>query len=221
MKRLTSGATEPTSASTGVISSARPPRRSIVGLSSRRNGGSQPDRLLQRGAALGGRLAATLGVLMKPVTLLRSRASGASTRSSRGRGRPAPVLAGQDLHDPVGLLQRRVGVADRLAQRLALAGEARPQLVEDDRQPLAVGQAEGVDDQVGVDRLARLLDRDEALALAVPSVRDPAQRRQRLARRPRLRQRALDELVADERLRADRALRVAAEVLKPRRRCAG
>ena len=63
------------------------------------------------------------------------------------------VLAGEDREDLVGLLERRVGVDDGLAQVAAAPGQAGAQLVEDDRQALAVGQAQRVVDQVEVDGL--------------------------------------------------------------------
>ena len=66
------------------------------------------------------------------------------------------VLVGEDGEDLVGLLQRRVGVGHRLAQVAAAPGQAGAQLVEDDGQPLAVGQAQRVVEQVEVDRLGRL-----------------------------------------------------------------
>ena len=86
------------------------------------------------------------------------------------------------VEDLVGLLERRVGVADGLAQVAAAPGQAGAQLVEDDRQALAVGQAQDVVDQVEVDRLGGVRDRQQVLALARP-VLDLAQLR-RAAGRP-------------------------------------
>ena len=85
-----------------------------------------------------------------------------------------PVLVGEDREDLVGLLERRVGVADGLAQVAAAPGQAGAQLVEDDRQALAVGQAQRVVDQVEVDGLGGLRDRQQVLALAGPAARSCA-----------------------------------------------
>ena len=123
------------------------------------------------------------------------------------------VLRRQDLEDLVDLPERRVGAADDLVDLLAAAGEAGPQLGEDQREPLAVGQAHDVVDQVEVDRLLGVLDRQQVLALALAAL-DLAQRRRRLGvDGALLRRRALDELLADQRLRADLAAGVGAEVL--------
>ena len=59
------------------------------------------------------------------------------------------------------------------------------------------------------------VDRQQVLALARPGVDLAQLRRRGAARRARLRRRALDELLADQRLRADRAVRVLAEAWKP------
>jgi hypothetical protein len=125
------------------------------------------------------------------------------------------VLLGEDPEDLVRRAQGRVRAADRLVEVRAAAGQAGAELVEDDRQALALGQARDVVDQVDVDRLGGALDRQQVLARAALALGDLAQRRRRLlALRARLRRRALDVLLADERLRADRALRVGAEVLE-------
>ena len=123
------------------------------------------------------------------------------------------VLRGEQREDLVDLLERRVGAADDLVELGAAAGDAGAELREDQRQPLPVRQAHDVVDQVEVDRLRGVADRQQVLALALALV-DLLQRRRRggvdgalLGRR------ALDELLADQRLRADLAARVGAEVL--------
>ena len=72
----------------------------------------------------------------------RSRASGASAWSESTR-QPAqhPVLAGEDPQHLVGLAQRRVRPVDHLVQLRAAAGEAGAELVDQDREPLAVRAA--------------------------------------------------------------------------------
>ena len=146
----------------------------------------------------------------QPATASRSRASGASDRVGvdAPAARASLFWRGEDREHLVDLAQRRVGAADDLVEVLAAAGQAGAELVEDDRQPLAVGRAHDVVDQVEVDRLAScLLDRQQVLALARPPL-DLLQLRRRLgARRRALRRLALDELLADQRLRADRCTR--------------
>ena len=158
--------------------------------------------------------ATSLELRIELATCSRSRASGASTVSeltascsswSFWRARICEHL--------VGLLQRRVGAPDDLVEVLAAARHAGAELVEDQRQPLALGLAHRVADQVDVDRLHRVLDRQQVLALA-GAVLDLAQLRRRLGvRGARLRGLALHEALADQVLRAHDAARVAAEVL--------
>ena len=96
-----------------------------------------------------------LACTMKSATLLllarerRERAVGVARELGQH-----PVLAGEDGEHLVGLAQRRVGAVDHLVQLLAAAGEAGAELVEQDRQPLAVRAAHDVVDQVEVDRRA-------------------------------------------------------------------
>ena len=87
---------------------------------------------------------------------------------------------------PVGLAERRVGAVDHLAEVLAAAGEAGAELVEDQPEAVAVGRAVDVLDQVEVDRLAVVLERQQALARAGLAVRDLLE----LGRRRRARRRA-------------------------------
>ena len=79
--RLMSGATAPRSVSTGVISSLSAPSCTIVGRSSRRNGGSS-SRSASRSALRSAVACATAPAFsIAPLTWARSRASGASTAS--------------------------------------------------------------------------------------------------------------------------------------------
>ena len=114
----------------------------------------------------------------------------------------------EDREDLVGLLAAPGWRGGSPAQVRAAAGQARAELVEDDRQALAVGQAQRVVDQVEVDRLATSA-RPAAGTGPCPAPRS-------ISRSggggcapsgARLGRRALDELLADQRLRADRARR--------------
>ena len=157
----------PRSVSTGVDSSASAPRRTIVGSSSSRKRGSvwMSSASASRFSAVA--LATSLELRIALATCARSRASGASTVSELTAScSSCVVLAGQDLEHLVGLLQRRVGAPDDLVEVLAAARHAGAELVEDQRQPLALGLAHRVADQVDVDRLHRVLDRQQVLALA-------------------------------------------------------
>ncbi len=102
-------------------------------------------------------------------------------------------------------------------QVLASAGQAGAQLVEDDRQALAEGQAQDVVDQVEVHRVLGLGHREQVLPGAGLSARNALERQRR--GRPRgvgLGGGALDELLPDQGLRPDDAGGVAAEVVEPR-----
>ena len=155
-------------------------------------------------AALGGRLGHLGRVLQRrgdPLALARQR------RQHRvavdGERCERLVLRGEDLEDLVDLLERRVGAADDLVEVVAAAGDARAELVEDDRQPRAAAGSR-----------VMLLIRSRSTGLVVcetgsrywPSplpVVDLLQRGRRLGvRLARLRRLALDELLADQRLRA-------------------
>ncbi len=117
----------------------------------------------------------------------------------------------------VRLAQRRVAAHDDLLEVFAAGREADAELVQDQSEPVRVGLAHDVVDQVEVDCLAVVLDREEALALAGLALLDYLQLRRRIgARRARLGRLALDELLAEERLRANQAGGVLAPVLKAR-----
>ena len=159
-------------------------------------------------AALGGGLRGLVGLDDEVGdTCSRSRASGAERRVGVARQpREHAVLAGQDREHLVGLAQRRVGAVDDLVELLAAAGEAGAELVEQDREALAVGQAHDVVDQVEVDRRARVRR---------PAAGARPRRRPRRSARSGCAERgaglALHELLADQRLRADRAVGVGLE----------
>ena len=123
------------------------------------------------------------------------------------------VLAREDAQHVAELAQRRVGPPDHGVEVAAAAGHARPELAEDDRQPLAVGLAHDVVDQVEVDRRLRAVDGQQVLALA-RAVVDPPQRARGLHAGPAaLCRLALHEALADQRLRPHGAARVGPEVL--------
>ncbi len=127
------------------------------------------------------------------------------------------VLVGEDGEDPV-RVPASAGLARRMTslRSLPAAREAGAEFVEDDRQALAFGQAVDVVEQVRVDRAVGVLTGQELLAGAFVPARDLVQRgRQRRAFHARLGRQAVDELLAEQRLRADRAARVGAEALKP------
>ena len=92
------------------------------------------------------------------------------------------VLAGEDGEDPVGLAQRRIGAVDRPRRG---PGRARrgppPRSLRISRKRSRVGQPLDVVDQVEVDRLAVVLERQEVLAGAGLAVRDLFEERRRLA----------------------------------------
>ena len=70
-------------------------------------------------------------------------------------------------------------LADHRAQVLAAAREARPELVQDDREALTVRAAHHAADQVLADRRDRVRRRQQVLAGALLAVRDLRQRRRR------------------------------------------
>ena len=106
-----------------------------------------------------------------------------------------PVLVAEERRARVSV-SRSAGIARRIAalRSGAAAGDARAELVDDDPQPLALGLAQDVVDEVGRDRRRRLRDRDRAPRLEL------------LPRRARV---AVEEVLADQRLRARLAVHVA------------
>src|SRR3954467_15728973 len=95
---------------------------------------------------------------------------------------------------------------DERVQVLAATREARAQLAQQDRQSLAVRQAQHVVYQVQIHPRAGVGERQQVLALTRLAVLDRLQRWTRCPAGI-----ALDELLADQRLRPDGAVRVAAE----------
>ncbi len=153
----------------------------------------------------------------KPVTLVRLRASGSSTRVAVAReAGELAVLEGEDVEHPVGLAQGRVGAIDHLAEVVAPGGEAGAEVVEDQPEAVAVGDALDVLDQVEVDGGAVVLQGQQALALAGLALGDLLQLGRRLLTRGAgLGRGAVDVALPDQRLRPDDAAGVLAEVLEP------
>ncbi len=125
------------------------------------------------------------------------------------------VLAREDREHLVEFRERRVSAPDDDVQVAAAAREASSEFVDDQRQPLAFGQAADVAEQIDVDGAVGLGHRQVVLPFAFDAARDFVQlRRWRGAFDAWLRRKAVDVLLADQRLRADRAGRVDAEVLE-------
>ena len=145
MSWLMAGACACRSWSSGTISSDSPLTRARVGRSCVRNGGRS--WRLARSAALRSAVAwlTVLALTTKSATCWRWAASGARTMSELTRevGEHL-VLVGEDAQDLVGLLQRRVRAVDGLRERLAVAGQAGAELVDDQRQALLLGCAQDV-----------------------------------------------------------------------------
>ncbi len=124
-------------------------------------------------------------------------------------------LALQEREQLVGLAESRVAAGDDLLEILAARRQADAELVQDQAEAVGIRLAHDVVDEVEVNRLAVVLDRQEDLALARLAVGDDLELRRRLgARGASLGRLALDELLAQERLRAHQAGRVLAPVLE-------
>ena len=131
-------------------------------------------------------------------TSRRRRASAPTTVSASTITRS--IVSRLPCQDPQGLVrlaQAGMGAAQHLAQVARPAGQARAELADDEAEAVRVRAPDDVVDQVERDRRARLRERDP------PPVRDP------LRRRPGL---AVHEVLADERLGPDLAVRVAPEI---------
>ncbi len=141
---------------------------------------------------------------MKPATLSRSRASGRRTVSPLSASATSVLFClARISRTSSSALRAGSDFVERRLERLAVPGQPGAELVEDDREALAVRQAHDVVDQVEVHGPRGLRRGQQALAGAITGV-DLAQRRRRRApRRARLRRHALDVLLADQRLRAD------------------
>jgi hypothetical protein len=75
------------------------------------------------------------------------------------------VLAGQHGDHLIGLPKRGIGSLERLVQRLAVAGQPRPEAGDDQPHALLLGQPGDVVDQIQADRRGGVLDRQQVLAL--------------------------------------------------------
>ena len=119
-------------------------------------------------------------------TSLRFFAHSASTRSpDRAPSASRRVLVGQDRQHLVELAQRRVRAADHLAQVLAAPREPGAELVQDDREALAVRDgASRLRIRSSPTGVTGLLDRQQALAGAVLALRDLAAAAAAAARPP-------------------------------------
>ena len=122
--------------------------------SSVRKRGQLLEVALELGAALGRGLGDVVLALVDEVGDL---AAVAGQRRERGVGVAGEVReragsAGRGSSAPVELRQRRVGAADDLAELVAVAGQAGAELVDDEREALALGQPQVVADEVDADR---------------------------------------------------------------------
>ncbi len=125
------------------------------------------------------------------------------------------VLFREDRQHLFEFLQSRIGAADDGVQVRAATGEAGAEFVEDDRQALGLGQARDVAEQVDFHRAMGVRHRQQHLTGAFLARGNRFQgRRQWRAFDARLGGQAVHELLADQRLRADCAARVFAEVLE-------
>ncbi len=125
------------------------------------------------------------------------------------------VLVGEDLQHAVEFAQARVGPFDHFVQFAAVPGEACSKFVEDDPQRLRLGQTVDVLQLVNADGALGVAERQQKFAFAFLSGGDAVQRwRQRNAFGMLLGRQAVDVLLAQQRLRQDRAFGVGAEVLE-------
>ena len=153
---------------------------------------------------------------MKPARCWRSRASGARTVSESLASWASCLFCLARVARTLSVCcERRIGPPDDLGEVGAAGGEAGAEVVEDQPEPVGLGLAGDVVDEVEVDLLAVVLERQEVLARADVAVGDLRELGRRLgARSSRLGGNALDVLLAEQRLRADQAGTVGAEVLE-------
>ncbi len=127
------------------------------------------------------------------------------------------ALGREDAEGAVDVAQDRVRPLDQHFDVFAAAGQAGAEFVEDQPEALRVGQGVDVVDQVGVDAGAVVAERQQVLAGPRFAGGDLLQRRRRFGpRRPRQGRLAVDELLADQRLRPDQAACVLPPVLEAR-----
>ena len=130
-------------------------------------------------------------------SVLRSSSAPTTVSASAIRRSIVSRLAAEDAQRLARLAQARVGAAQHLAQVVGPTGQPGAQLGHDQPQPVAVGPAQDVVDEVDRDRRAGLLDRY------------PAAVGQALVGGARL---TVHEVLADQRLGADLAAGVAAQI---------
>ena len=183
--RAIAGPPSRNSANTGVAWSEKARSLAIV----RRSWWSAAGKLLEPGlevlASLRGRLGGDVRVVDEPRDVRRARAP---AEPGPGRRRAASlaellVLAGELGEHPVGLAQRRVGAPDDRGEVLPAGREPGAEVVEDQPEAVGVGLAHDVVDQVDVDFLAVVLQRQEVLPGSGLAVGDHVQRRRRLGAR--------------------------------------
>ena len=109
---------------------------------------------------------------MNPATFSRSRAS-AVTIASPSVARLASGLfwRARIASTRLSLAQRRVGALDDLRELVAAGGEAGAEVVEDQPEPVRIRLLHDVVDEVEVDRLAVVLERQQVLARVRPRPR--------------------------------------------------
>ena len=180
--------------------------------------GELAEARFQFGAAFGGRLAGGAGVGEEPgdVLALFGERAGHALGVGGELGQFVALLV-EDFEQAVGVAKIGVGALDRRRDVRSPPGQGGAEFVEDQPEALRVGQRVDVVDQVGVDAGAVVLDRQQPLARARLAFGDLFQRWRRLAaRRPWQGRPAIEVLLADQRLRADQAGGVFAEVLEAR-----
>ena len=215
---VSDGAALASDSATGVPASEKYSKLPIVCRSSRRKAGSLRSEASRAAPSSALACAAAPALEKKPATLRAlARERPEDLLGVGGELRQPVALGPEDAEEAIGVAQHRVGALDDLLDVLAAPGEPGAEFVEDQPEALHVGQLVDVVDQVRVDAGAVVLDRQQVLAGARLPVGDLLQRRRRLgARRARQGGTAVDELLADQRLGADQAAGVAAEVLEAR-----
>ena len=213
---VSEGAALPRSEKTGVAASEKPCRLRIVRRNSRRKVGNLRSDASSSGPLFGAGLRGGAGVGEEAGdvgALAGERPQ--DRRPSRWQLGEAVALGGEDAEEAVDVAQDRVGALDQDFEVVAATGQAGAEFVEDEPEALRVGQRLDVVDQVRVDAGAVAAERQQVLARPGLAGGDLLQRRRRRrARRPRQGRAAVDELLADQRLRPDLAAGVAAEVLE-------
>ena len=150
---LTDGAAARRSVMTGVPAAANSPRRRIVGRSCVRKAGNFAKFCSSASPREAVAVAVAPALSMKSLIDWLSRAAGASAASDSTREvRQHAVLRGEDREHSVELVERRVRAADHRVELLAVARQPDAELVDDDREALALRQPHDVVQHVEVDR---------------------------------------------------------------------